>query len=160
MKTKICTKCGKSRILSKFNKHKKTKDNLKCECKDCQRIYSQLYYINNKDKIKEQQRAWAKKNFKKVQKGKKITKLRMLYKISLNYYNKLLKNQNYVCAICGKKERRKIHNKITNLSVDHNHQTKKVRGLLCNRCNNGLIRFYDNVILLKKAIKYLKRRNK
>lgn len=42
-----------------------------------------------------------------------------------------------------------------NLSVDHNHKTGAVRGLLCNGCNMGLGRFEDNIEWLQNAIDYL-----
>lgn len=41
------------------------------------------------------------------------------------------------------------------LVIDHNHQTGKVRGLLCANCNNGLGFFMDNIENLKEAIRYL-----
>jgi len=48
--------------------------------------------------------------------------------------------------ICGSQEK---------LVVDHNHNTNKVRGLLCNHCNRGLGHFRDNTETLLKAIDYL-----
>jgi hypothetical protein len=41
------------------------------------------------------------------------------------------------------------------LSIDHCHETGKVRGLLCDACNTGIGRFSDQVDLLQKAIDYL-----
>lgn len=41
------------------------------------------------------------------------------------------------------------------LSIDHNHQTGKVRGLLCHHCNVGLGHFKDNIELLNSALDYL-----
>jgi len=64
--------------------------------------------------------------------------------------------QNGKCAICKKPETRKTGNKIRELSIDHCHKTGKVRGLLCDSCNNGLGRFKDSVKLLESALKYLK----
>ena len=45
--------------------------------------------------------------------------------------------------------------KATTLAVDHDHDTEKVRALLCSFCNNGLGCFKDDPELLKGAIKYL-----
>lgn len=66
-------------------------------------------------------------------------------------YEFLFISQNGKCAICGTHqdtmERR--------LSVDHNHETGEVRGLLCSSCNLGLGAFLDSPALLKNAILYL-----
>jgi hypothetical protein len=72
-------------------------------------------------------------------------------------YEEILKYQNNVCAICGKKESAKSSkgNKIKELAVDHSHKTGIIRGLLCMSCNRGLGCFYDDTSLLEKAIKYL-----
>ncbi len=77
-------------------------------------------------------------------------KLLKRYGITMDQYNTLLYQQDGVCAICGRPCR---INK--NLSVDHDHRTNEVRGLLCDDCNNGLERFKDDPDLLRKAIEYL-----
>ena len=51
-------------------------------------------------------------------------------------YNLLLESQDYGCAICGSKETGSHHTKY--FSVDHDHKTGKVRGLLCFHCNTGI----------------------
>lgn len=62
------------------------------------------------------------------------------------------------CEICNIK----LENNETSLSksawfnVDHCHETGKVRGILCSKCNIGLGMFKDNIASLKTAIKYLK----
>ena len=41
------------------------------------------------------------------------------------------------------------------LSIDHDHKTRKVRGLLCPKCNNLLGSCDDNIEILNSAISYL-----
>lgn len=76
-------------------------------------------------------------------------------------YEELVKRQGEVCAICGKPETVKIAPSqgggISRLSIDHDHNTGKVRGLLCHNCNNGIGRFMDDVEFMLKAIRYLRR---
>lgn len=75
------------------------------------------------------------------------------YGLTIDGYNELLARQNGQCAICGREGHDKCN---TRLAVDHCHATKKVRGLLCGNCNNGLGRFQDDVALLERALSYLK----
>lgn len=74
-------------------------------------------------------------------------------------YENLLVAQNNGCAICGKKEQitHKTTGMLNLLSVDHNQETNRVRGLLCRRCNSGLGHFDDNLETLMKAIEYLRK---
>lgn len=67
-------------------------------------------------------------------------------------YETLLANQNGCCRICGKTEKENGKR----LSIDHNHSTHQVRGLLCQSCNTGLGAFKDDCTLLDNAIEYLK----
>jgi hypothetical protein len=76
--------------------------------------------------------------------------LRKLYGLTLKEFLVISAAQNDVCAICD--------NKCTNysrLSVDHDHDTGKIRGLLCNRCNRAMGLFQDNPDILRKAATYL-----
>jgi predicted Fe-S protein YdhL (DUF1289 family) len=66
-------------------------------------------------------------------------------------YETLLEKQNGVCAICGIS----AEELTKKLIVDHNHETLKVRGLLCWSCNSGLGFFKDNQAHLAMAIEYL-----
>lgn len=50
------------------------------------------------------------------------------------------------CTICASQ---------ANLVVDHDHKTNKIRGMLCNRCNQGLGQFKDDPELLEYARIYL-----
>lgn len=41
--------------------------------------------------------------------------------------------------------------------VDHDHDTGKIRGVLCLRCNAGLGLLQDSIRVLKRALIYLER---
>lgn len=77
--------------------------------------------------------------------------IRRQYGISLDEYNEMLENQRYKCAICGNED--EVEGR--RLAIDHCHETNKIRGLLCGKCNRGLGLFYDNIDLLEKAKQYL-----
>ncbi len=69
------------------------------------------------------------------------------YGITEKQYHDLLKKQGGVCAVCGKSPKEG-----KNLSVDHNHVTGEVRGLLDTYCNRYLVgRHRDPALLIKIA---------
>jgi hypothetical protein len=72
------------------------------------------------------------------------------YGISAQDYDILFEKQDGRCAICRKKTDKR-------LSIDHDHNTGKVRALLCNSCNLMLGFARDNKTILRLAIDYLKR---
>jgi len=83
------------------------------------------------------------------------------YGINESQYQELFKQQNGKCAICGETETRKNkQGNLWNLPIDHDHKTKKIRGLLCHRCNLVLGFVKDNPTLLQEMIKYLNKNGK
>lgn len=84
---------------------------------------------------------------------KKDNWLRKKYGISLEEYLQLATDQDGVCAICLKPE--PVKNR--QLAVDHNHETGKVRGLLCSRCNPALGYLEDDPLRAEAAARYLRR---
>jgi len=77
--------------------------------------------------------------------------------VSTADYDKMFKEQNGVCFICNKPQRKKIHK---HLFIDHCHTTNKVRALLCNNCNTGIGMFEESIQTMKDAIAYLELFNK
>jgi len=74
--------------------------------------------------------------------------LQRRYDIGLGDYDDMWKAQGGVCKICGQAEKKR------RLAVDHDHETGKIRGLLCTNCNMGLGHFKDNPKLLDLAAQY------
>ena len=54
------------------------------------------------------------------------------YNLTIADYLAMLEKQMHMCAICGRPAQN------NNLHVDHNHETTRVRGLLCPPCNRHL----------------------
>lgn len=81
-------------------------------------------------------------------------KLKNLYGITVEDFWDMHKQQKGLCAICNSPESRKLNGAVAHLVVDHCHETGKVRGLLCHKCNTGLGHVEKREWLLK-AIVYL-----
>ena len=113
--------------------------------------------------------AWQKNNpdrtkitYDKYRQSEKYHRTRKSYSyqkkfgITLDEYERMSEEQGHVCKICHCPEDVVIHGDVIALSVDHCHDTGKVRGLLCSRCNHFIGLARDSEVLLKSAIKYLK----
>ena len=78
------------------------------------------------------------------------------YGIGTEEYNRMYIKQNKVCKIC--KERRPQTRKsgvVIDLHIDHNHETGRVRGLLCTYCNNSLGMLDESIVTFLRAILYI-----
>lgn len=108
-----------------------------------QKEYMKKYRARNLERLREKDRQWQKKN------GRKATLKR--HGITEDDYEIKLNSQNGCCAICGGEP----GGRWGTFHVDHDHITGKVRGLLCDSCNLGIGKFYDNPALMRKAAEYL-----
>lgn len=77
-----------------------------------------------------------------------------LYNLPAAEYEAMLEVQQNRCAICRTEDWGGKHGVP---HVDHCHETRKVRGLLCDACNAGLGRFKDRPDVLEAAAAYLRR---
>lgn len=102
---------------------------------------------------KRRQKQWN-ENKKTIQASNHLSRIKNRYGLSKSEYETKLKEQNNECAICYSKNGT---SRWPNLSIDHDHSTRKVRGLLCHTCNSALGMFRENKDVLINAIKYLER---
>jgi predicted RNA-binding Zn-ribbon protein involved in translation (DUF1610 family) len=77
--------------------------------------------------------------------------MRKQYGISTHQFAELLEFQGGGCAICAKP----IENIRRRMNIDHDHETNKVRGILCTGCNTGIGHLGDNIEGLQRALYYL-----
>ena len=114
--------------------------------------YKRKYYEKNKEKILERNLLWKRANNTEHQKALLNSRFLHRYGITNADYEEMLTAQRGLCKICGNPSTGKGKYR---LSVDHCHETGKVRGLLCLLCNSGLGKFKDSPSLLDRAISYL-----
>ncbi len=81
--------------------------------------------------------------------------LRRTYGITLAEFKAMSAAQGGVCAICEKAETKMHRGKVQRLSVDHDHETGKVRGLLCHACNKLAGSSREYVKHLERVIAYI-----
>jgi hypothetical protein len=75
--------------------------------------------------------------------------LKSVYGLTPKAYDALIVSQSGLCAICLKQMLGRDE------CVDHEHGTGRVRGLLCQDCNQGLGRFHDDAVRLAAAADYV-----
>jgi len=156
-----CTKCRQLKPLIEFHKNKLGKGGLHCWCKECRKRYSQVhkvkaieyrkkYYQTHKIEYAERGKKYSQTEEGKLYRRKQL--LRNCYGLTLEQYDEMFENQNGVCAICGGTN---VNGR--RLCVDHDHETEKIRALLCNYCNNLLGHAKENIVILQSTINYLKK---
>ena len=96
--------------------------------KEYQKLYRQTKKYKAHVKIYNKQYRNSKDGKRSRLKGS----LKFHYSMTLEQYDKMFEEQNGNCAICGLPEL------MRRLSVDHDHKTGVVRGLLCSSCNTKL----------------------
>lgn len=110
-----------------------------------------------KYRASERGRLTEKKYTIRYKKNKHIITLCNKYGITPERYLSMVDEQQGLCAICGQPETKLYKGNIQNLSLDHDHETNKIRGLLCDKCDRGTGIFYHNTGLLRLAAIYLEK---
>lgn len=136
---KICAKCKKKKPISEFYNITRS------YCILCNREHCRQYAAINKQRRNKRLRDWRKNNPEKVRILDKRKGYRRKYGLSIEQVEKLKGANDYKCWICNKKGKR--------LVVDHDHNTGKVRGMLCDLCNRHL-GYFENMDF-KKMKQYL-----
>lgn len=118
--------------------------------------YQRLWQLQHKDKVQQHARDYHARHkddpaYREMKnRAAKFAKRKAKYGLSKDQYLALLTAQNGTCNICGSWRGE-------DLRVDHDHDTGKVRSLLCEQCNSGLGMFKEDPERLRKAIEYLDR---
>lgn len=173
--------CGLDKNIDDFYRQKGGRDGRRTICKSCcnvryevesptrklynqspsrklsKKISNQKYEKSEKGKQAQKRKnsslssLQSQKNFRESPEGRESQwrrSLRFCYGIEPEVYHEMLRDQEGSCKICksinpGRGNR--------HFSVDHNHTSGIIRGLLCYSCNMGLSKFKDDSDLLSYA---------
>lgn len=98
--------------------------------------YNSKYYQENRERLLQEA---AEKH--RANPGRK-------YGLTAEVYWKMVEDSKGLCESCGES--------MEKICVDHDHQTGKVRGLICHPCNVSIGLMKDDPFRLEKAAQYLR----
>lgn len=146
-----CGKCGKLKHFEEFAACVRRRNGRHPICKKCQKPKWQEYYQKDPRGIAKTTRDRYAANRLRYRKAATMRR----FKLTEDEYDKV--HSRDLCQVCKKPETKTRNGKVTRLAIAHCHETGKVRGLLCNLCNQGLRSFKDNPSVLRAAAKYLEK---
>jgi len=125
-------------------------------CAECNRDQVRCWRKANPKKTRTSTAVWRAKNPNYRAPNRRTSLLKFKFGITAEQWDAMYALQKGCCAICGKHQSEFIKR----LSVDHNHQTGKVRGLLCAMCNRYVMVVAETYPhLFQSATEYIKRAN-
>ncbi|MBZ9659803.1 endonuclease VII domain-containing protein [Mesorhizobium sp. ESP-6-4] len=131
---KTCSMCEETKPIDAFHKQPTGKFGRHSYCTDCANTIRRLSRPTTSAErgyTQEQSKRWH---------------LKRRYGLTPSNYESMLTEQSGNCAICGEQAARAC--------VDHNHNTGKVRAILCHRCNIGLP-YVEDAVFRERATAYL-----
>ena len=139
-KSKICPSCKAVKPVECFRQTKHTKSGRQSWCASCTNLGSLASHKKRMDSDPEYREKRRERSLRDRYKYK--------YGITIEHKQVMLDSQNGMCEICSEEIT------FSQAKVDHNHDTGKVRGILCNKCNSGL-GYLESKDFIDKARKYI-----
>lgn len=136
--TKICSKCRAAKLIEEFGTERRRPDGHRCFCRACGWADIKTYRKANPSRV----RGWRRKR-----------NLKIKYNLTPEEFAQMLAAQGGVCALCKTTE---SHGRYGCFVIDHDHDTGRVRGILCNQCNLALGQLGDSEDGILRAIAYLR----
>ena len=132
----------------------------KADHKEEAKVYMLQYRQDNKEAIAQTTKNWQIQNKDRIKAcPSNSPKRRMGYHRKYAYgltddeFSQKIKSQDGRCKICN----RPFYEECGAPCVDHDHETEKVRDLLCHNCNRALGLFKESIKTLRTAIQYLEK---
>ena len=156
---KVCRSCKKEKPVSEFYKTGSGRKGYRADCKTCTSRLGKAKRDTDPE-FKAKAAAWS-RAARLADPNKAFKSNLRKYRMTLDQYNEILKQQEGACAMCRNLPNGK------RLSVDHDHSCcghNVYKKPACGRCNRGLLCQPCNILLgfvegrthlVKEAVKYL-----
>lgn len=153
-----CTRCGESKQEVEY--YLRNDGRRRSLCKLCYSVHNREMRVKHKDKRDaydaERGSGWdrhpeGREKYAQNDEQRFKSYIKRQYDLEWSDYLELAEKQAGLCAICGKPDENRPR-----LSIDHDHYSGRVRGLLCFPCNTGIGKLQDNYDLVQAAADYLK----
>lgn len=138
---RTCISCGQEKSTDHFTWKEKSKSGIRNRCDECSRARDRERY---------------RRQIKQRKESSKWAVLKWNHGLTKQQWHAILETQSYRCAICSSGFVIDVKS-MFNPCVDHDHATKRIRGLLCRRCNQGLGLLQDSSFVASSAAEYLRR---
>lgn len=151
---KQCSQCFETKPLDDFSPNPLGKQGRHPRCKKCSNENAREHRrkrAEREGRVVRPQALTEEERTERKRVSKRKAHLKWKYGITPEQYDKMLATQGGVCAICMKDG---SDSRGYSMHVDHCHDTGKVRGLLCHRCNTALGNLGSPELLIA-ALRYL-----
>jgi hypothetical protein len=160
---KRCQVCGELKSIEDFYRAAGMRDGYRNDCKLCNLAAKKRRYEADPKLAIARVKKWQQENADRLNAYRRAHNARPERKRALRdgYYRRnfgisaadvdsMLLAQNGVCAICGGAPTR-----AQGWHVDHDHETGRIRGVLCQRCNHAIGLLDEDPDRLRAAADYL-----
>ena len=150
----LCNSCSLWKPTDEFSDDSKTVTKKSGSCRPCVNKRSKNKPSRSPSRRREEYLKLDKERLRVAGRVKRIES----YGITEDEYAALLEAQGGTCAICCNLETRTHHmtGRPYELTIDHDHETGRVRGLLCSKCNRAIGALGDSHESIMRVVDYLK----
>lgn len=151
--SKKCSCCNQDLPLASFSRASGYRDGYRGQCRGCRSAYSREY-ARTPGGVQTKRR-YRSANIDKVREADSRAQRKKKYGLTDADYSDLFARQEGRCALCRTD---KPKGRFNVFHVDHCHETGRVRGLLCHRCNVALGALGDTPQSIAAALAYVEGR--
>lgn len=144
---KTCSRCERRKSWAAFYVEARNKDGRASACKKCYRAKEKDYRNKNRKAISARMKKYYGENRGEIRARQRDYR----YGLAPGDFKRLLAVQRGLCAIC-----KEVPGGKNGPCVDHDHESGKIRAILCSNCNTSIGLLKESSVLAQQVAGYLK----